>query len=98
MTPIARRAKDATISVQDALNDQFEWLAHQAHGTAAVRRKALHHIEDAGQTEIRTQTDYAGRFAIELLQNAHDASADGQREGAVRFVLTRSALLVANEG
>jgi hypothetical protein len=98
----ARRTNSARaaerISVAEALNDQFAWLAHQATGTSAVKRKALHHIEDAGQTEIRTQTDYVGRFAIELLQNAHDACADAQREGAVRFVLTPTALLVANEG
>lgn len=90
------------ISVEDALQDQFEWLRHQAEGDKpAVKRKALHHIEDAGQTEGRTQTDYVGRFAVELLQNAHDACADADGsdgQGAVRFVLTESALLVANEG
>jgi len=94
----ARRSLEH-ISVADAIADQSIWLDHQAEGDkAAVKRKALHHIEDAGQTEARTQTDYVGRFAIELLQNAHDACADAGREGAVRFVLTKSALLVANEG
>lgn len=96
-----RQAKRSVerISVADAIADQFVWLDHQAEGDKpAVKRKALHHIEDAGQTEARTQTDYVGRFAIELLQNAHDACADADREGAVRFVLTESALLVANEG
>jgi hypothetical protein len=96
-----RQGKSAVelISVADAIADQFVWLDHQAEGNkVAVKRKALHHIEDAGQTEARTQTDYVGRFAIELLQNAHDACADSSREGTVRFVLTESALLVANEG
>ena len=39
-----------------------------------------------------------GRFAIELLQNAHDACADAGRKGAVRFVLTETALLVEKAG
>ena len=49
-------------------------------------------------TEDRIRQGYTGRAAIELLQNAHDAMADEAIEGAVRFVVTPSALLVANEG
>jgi hypothetical protein len=35
---------------------------------------------------------------MELLQNAHDALADGRLRGTVEFVVTEDALLVANEG
>ena len=35
---------------------------------------------------------------MELLQNAHDALADGRVRGKVEFVVTDDALLVANEG
>jgi hypothetical protein len=86
------------MSIKDALSDRWIWLDHQATGAPAVRRKARHDLEDAAGTETSTRIDYAGRYPVELLQNAHDACADGGVVGTARFVVTPHALLVANEG
>jgi Domain of unknown function (DUF3883) len=58
----------------------------------------LHRLEDAGRNEDRVRQEYTGRYPMELLQNAHDACADAGHVGPVQFVVTDSALLVANEG
>lgn len=99
---MARVQPDADVQIdpriKGALSDRWDWLAHQSTGSPAVIRKVIDDLEDAGRAEDRIRQDYTGRYPIELLQNAHDASADGGVVGAVRFVLTSSALLVANEG
>jgi hypothetical protein len=51
-----------------------------------------------GAQERQTTRDYAGREILELLQNANDAAADADIRGRVRIELSRSGLLVANEG
>jgi hypothetical protein len=48
--------------------------------------------------ESRERSDYAERPLLELLQNAEDALADVDREGAVLLDLSDSRLLVANQG
>lgn len=85
-------------SIKGALRDRHDWLDHQATGKLNVRQKALEDLEDAASTEDRTRTDYSGRYPIELLQNAHDACADAGVRGIVTFAVTKSALIVANEG
>src|SRR5689334_20833196 len=87
-----------TASVDEALEAPWAMLNHLATGDPAVRSQALDDYEDAGRTEDRVRHDYTGRYPIELLQNAHDACADGHRQGVVRFAVTPTALLVANEG
>jgi hypothetical protein len=84
--------------LQALLARRREWLDHQAQGKGAVRRQALHDIEDQGRSEQRVRSDYRGRYPMELLQNAHDALADGGMRGKVEFVVTHDALLVANQG
>jgi hypothetical protein len=63
-----------------------------------IRAQMVYEIEGAGDAEARVRQDYTGRYPIELLQNAHDACADADARGAVRFAVTNSALLIANEG
>lgn len=87
-----------TESIDKALDAPWILLDHIGGGDPIVRAQALDNIEDAGRTEDRVRHDYAGRYPLELLQNAHDACADAQRRGAVRFAVSESALIVANEG
>ena len=87
-----------TASADEALEAPWAKLNHLATGDPTVRSQALDEYEDAGRTENRVRHDYTGRYPIELLQNAHDACADGHRQGVVRFAVTPTALLVANEG
>src|SRR5438045_2494044 len=51
-----------------------------------------------GIQERQTAGDYAGREILELLQNANDAAADADMRGRVRIELSRTGLLIANEG
>lgn len=92
------RANSLTDSIERALEAPWVLLRHDGEGGEVVRDQALANIEDAGRTEDRVRHDYAGRYPLELLQNAHDACADAGHRGAVRLAVTDSALIVANEG
>lgn len=63
-------------AIADALRGPWEHLAHNANGEQRVRTQELRRIQSAGAAEDRVRLDYRGRYAIELLQNAHDACAD----------------------
>src|SRR3954470_19387997 len=86
---------DPLTRVLDSIREYFE---HQATGTTNVRKRARMMLAREAAAEDRVRHDYSGRFPMELLQNAHDACAEAEHVGAVHFVLTRNALLVANEG
>ncbi len=89
----------ATASAADrVLRAPWRHLAHQASGTEQVRQTELQRLQNAGSAEERVRSDYRGRYAIELLQNAHDACADADTVGQAWLQLTPTALLVANEG
>lgn len=67
-----------------------------AAGRAEHALKSLRQ-RDAGAEIVREQ--YAGRYPLELVQNANDAVAtDGVEEARIKFVVTKSALLVADTG
>lgn len=80
------------------LRAPWRHLAHQGSGTEQVRLTELQRLQNAGSAEDRVRSDYRGRYAIELLQNAHDACADADIVGQAWLQLTSTALLVANEG
>jgi hypothetical protein len=88
-----------TTSVEDALN--AEWTLLKFISTSddpTVLGTMVEKIEDGGRTEDRVRHDYTGRYPLELLQNGHDACEYADRPGAIRIVVTDTALLVANEG
>ena len=97
-TKTNRAAASLTHSIDEALEAPWRELAHLHEGDPVVRAQAADRYEDQGRTENRVKQDYTGRYPIELLQNAHDACAAYGTAGAVSFVVTRSALLAANEG
>jgi hypothetical protein len=95
--PVVR--DDEASQIRRALQRPWEHLQHQrAASSVEVRIQELHRLEDAGRNEDRVRQEYTGRYPMELLQNAHDACADAGHVGPVQFVVTDSALLVANEG
>jgi hypothetical protein len=69
-----------------------------ASGSDAVRRTELQRTQNARRAEDRVRSVYRGRYAIELLQIAHDACADARKVGEAWLRLTPSALLIANHG
>lgn len=84
--------------IDRVLRAPWRHLAHQASGAEQVRLTELQRLQNAGSAEDRVRSDYRGRYAIELLQNAHDACADADIVGQAWLQLTPTALLVANEG
>lgn len=66
---------------------------------AGRREHALKSLDERGGAQELVQDQYAGRYPLELVQNANDAAGSpGATGGRLQFVLTDSALLVADEG
>lgn len=66
---------------------------------AGRRDHILKSLDERGGAQELVRQQYTGRYPFELLQNANDASgADGTGGHTARFVLTDSALLVADKG
>lgn len=85
-------------TVDSALDEPWHLLEDAANNRATTRRQLAKLLEQLGVSDRRVREDYEGRFAIELLQNAHDACHDDGTVGQAWFVLTRTALLVGNQG
>lgn len=65
------------------------------NGLHASALKSLYE-RGAGQELVRQQ--YTGRYPFELLQNANDAAREAGARGRAHFLLTESALIVADNG
>ena len=86
-----------TAGLVDALRGD-ELASLTADVEAGRRDHVLKSLDERGAAQELIRQQYSGRYPFELLQNANDAAADAGREGRVRFVLTDSALLVADNG
>lgn len=91
---------DAT--AMEAVRRQFaeEMGAAEAAATAGAgpASQFVRALRERGKAQEFVAQQYAGRYALELLQNADDAASDRGLRGRVRFVLTETALLVADDG
>ena len=81
--------------ISESLAQVRTFLDEVANGTANYR--TLHSLNE------QVEHQYHGRFAIELLQNAHDALREGRYIGRVEFRLQREegefgTLYIANDG
>lgn len=85
--PIAEVLNGAVVTLEDLGRSRDQSRAWQ-----------MDRFVDAGRHEDDIRRGYTGRFAMELLQNAHDAMAEAHIQGDVRFHLTEAALLVSNQG
>lgn len=62
------------------------------------REYALKSLDERGGAQELIRQQYFGRYPFELLQNADDAARENATRGRARFLLTDSALLVADNG
>ena len=63
------------------------------------REHILKTLDERGRASELVRQQYSGRYAFELLQKTNDAIAiTAATEGAVRFVVTDQALLIADRG
>lgn len=62
------------------------------------REYALKSLDERGGAQELIRQQYFGRYPFELLQNADDAARESGRRGRARFLLTETALLVADNG
>src|SRR5687768_12110893 len=84
--------------VEQILREPWDLLDEARGYSDRLRSRRIKELEQLGAAEARVRQDYFGRYPIELLQNAHDACADGHIVGQAWFRVTDSALLVGNEG
>lgn len=84
--------------VRRALTSEWRLARHVAAGDEDNRSKYAQNLEDSAESEKRVRVDHAGRYPIELLQNAQDACADAGVRGKAWFRVTDNALLVGNQG
>ncbi len=82
---------------QKRAQDGFESLRADADGGRQAH--AWRTLDERGAAEQMVRDQYTGRYPLELLQNANDAAASHGATGRrVRFELTATALLIADEG
>lgn len=63
-----------------------------------MRLQALKQLDERGGAQELVRQQYFGRYPFELLQNADDAARETGTQGRTRFILTATALLIADDG
>jgi hypothetical protein len=63
-----------------------------------LRESALKGLDERGRAQELVRQQYTGRYPFELLQNANDAAGDTGTRGRAHFLLTDTALIVADNG
>jgi hypothetical protein len=63
-----------------------------------LHASAFKSLYERGEGQELVRQQYTGRYPFELLQNANDAARDAGERGRAHFVLTESALIVADNG
>jgi hypothetical protein len=63
-----------------------------------LRESVLKSLDERGSAQELVRQQYTGRYPFELLQNANDAARDTGTHGRAHFLLTETALIVADNG
>ena len=63
-----------------------------------LHASAFKSLYERGEGQELVRQQYTGRYPFELLQNANDAARDAGDRGRAHFLLTESALIVADNG
>jgi hypothetical protein len=63
-----------------------------------LHASAFKSLFERGEGQELVRQEYTGRYPFELLQNANDAARDAGTRGRAHFLLTESALIVADNG
>lgn len=66
--------------------------------SAGREKGAIKSLDERGGAQELVRQEYSGRYPFELLQNANDAAGETGTRGRAHFLLTDSALLVADNG
>ena len=91
------RADPVMPSLIDRLRDD-EIASIRSEVAAGRRDHILKSLDERGRAQELVRQQYSGRYPFELLQNANDAAGDAERPGRARFVLTDTAVIVADNG
>ncbi|MGW8645624.1 sacsin N-terminal ATP-binding-like domain-containing protein [Micromonospora chalcea] len=75
-----------------------EFAAVRVQLEADLRENLLKSLDERGGAQELVRQQYSGRYPFELLQNANDAAVDVGAEGRACFLLTDTALIVADDG
>lgn len=94
------RAATARATLETRLEHELESI--RSNVREGRKETSLRQLRERGIAAELIRDQYSGRYPFELLQNANDAAVTRHGEGArslsVRFVLTDSALVVADMG
>ncbi|WP_081842318.1 DUF3883 domain-containing protein [Actinomadura welshii] len=63
-----------------------------------LHASAFKSLYERGEGQELVRQQYTGRYPFELLQNANDAARDAGKRGRAQFLLTETALIVADNG
>ncbi len=66
--------------------------------TNGLHASAFKSLYERGEGQELVRQQYTGRYPFELLQNANDAARDADMPGRAHFLLTETALIVADNG
>ncbi|RZU48794.1 uncharacterized protein DUF3883 [Krasilnikovia cinnamomea] len=75
-----------------------EFASIRLHVAEGLRETGLKILDERGGAQELIRQQYSGRYPFELLQNANDAAVDRNAQGRARFLLTETALIVADDG
>jgi len=75
-----------------------EFAAIRVQLDGDLRENLLKSLDERGGAQELVRQQYSGRYPFELLQNANDAAVDAGVQGRAYFLLTDTALIVADDG
>lgn len=75
-----------------------EFASIRLHVGEDLRETELKILDERGGAQELIRQQYSGRYPFELLQNANDAAVDRGAQGRASFLLTETALIVADDG
>lgn len=75
-----------------------ELAAIRVQAENGYRENALKGLDERGRAQELVRQQYTGRYPFELIQNANDAAGDTGTQGRAHFLLTDTALIVADNG
>lgn len=91
------RADAVKPSLIDRLRDD-EIASIRSEVAAGRRDHILKSLDERGRAQELVRQQYSGRYPFELLQNANDAALAMNTPGRAHFLLTDTALIVADDG
>jgi hypothetical protein len=77
---------------------ELEMAAIRVQAENGLQESVLKSLDERGGAQELVRQQYTGRYPFELLQNANDAASDTGARGRAHFLLTDTALIVADNG